>query len=301
MNINPEIFYGILNSDAILLNEPMSKHTSYKIGGICDVMLIPDKIEKIPHLINVCKINQIPFYIIGNGSNVLVKDNGIRGAVIKISNKLSKVEIHNNLIRAEAGASLGLLVKKAYDNALGGLEFAVGIPGSFGGAVTMNAGAYGGHMADIIKTVTVCNSNGDIFDLTNNELMFGYRQSAVRSDNLIVLSGEIVLTPSDKVLIKDKTDTISAKRKAMQPLSYPSCGSVFKRPDGQYIGKLIESAGLKGTKSGDAEVSELHANFIINTGNATARDVLNLIEIIKKKVFEKFNIEIETEVIVIGE
>lgn len=301
MNIISDIFYGILDSDSVLSNEPMNKHTSYKIGGNCDVMLIPDRIDKIPLLIDICNKNNIPFYIVGNGSNILVKDNGIRGAVIKLSNKLSAVTVEGNIIKIEAGAALSQIVRKAYEHSLSGLEFAVGIPGTFGGAVTMNAGAYGGHMADIVKNVTVCDKYGNIYTLTNEELSFGYRQSAIRDKNLIVLAGEIELFPSEQSQIKEKTETISAKRRAMQPLSYPSCGSVFKRPERHFIGKLIEDAGLKGTRVGGAEVSQLHANFIINTNNATAEDVLSLIQTVKARVYEKFNIEIETEVIVVGE
>ncbi len=295
------LFSGILEEDSIILNEPMSKHTSYRIGGPADVMLLPDNIEQIKKLISVCRENSVPFYVIGNGSNVLVRDGGIRGAVIKISNKLSKVTFSGNTVKAEAGAILSSVVKKAYNRSLSGLEFACGIPGSIGGAITMNAGAYGGHMADIVKSITVLDKDGNVFQIEGEELGFGYRQSVVRDRNLIVLSGEMELAPAEKPEIKEKMDILTAKRKSMQPLNLPSCGSVFKRPEGQFIGKLIEEAGLKGTTSGGAQVSMLHANFIVNINNATAKDVLNLIETVKQRVFEKFLIEIETEVIILGE
>ena len=301
MNTDPHIFSGILKETSILAHEPMSRHTTYRIGGPCDVMLIPENTEQILMLIDICNKKGIPFYVIGNGSNLLVRDGGIRGAVIKISNKMSAVTVDGCTIEAQAGALLGTIVRKAYENSLSGLEFAAGIPGSFGGAVTMNAGAYGSDMKHIVKSIFVCDRNGSCFNIEGDELMFGYRQSVVRQKNFIVLSGETELQEREKTEIKEKMDTLTAKRKAMQPLSMPSCGSVFKRPEGHFIGKLIEDAGLKGTSVGDAEVSQLHANFIVNKGNATARDVLELIEVIKAKVKNTFGIDIETEVIAVGE
>lgn len=301
MNINTDIFADVLEKEAILTHEPMCRHTTYKIGGPCDVMLIPKSVEQILSLIDICNSNGIPFYVIGNGSNLLVKDGGIRGAVIKISNKMSSISVNGCTVKAQAGALLCTIVKKAYEHSLGGLEFAAGIPGSFGGAVTMNAGAYGSDMKHVVKKIFVCDKYGKCSSIEGDELMFGYRQSVIRKKELIILSGEMELTPSNKEEIKEKTDLLSAKRRAMQPLSMPSCGSVFKRPEGHFIGKLIEDAGLKGVSVGGAEVSRLHANFIVNTGNATAHDVLSLIEVIKARVKDVFDIDIETEVIVIGE
>lgn len=295
------LFFGILDADSIILNEPMSRHTSYRIGGPADVLLLPENTEQIRQIISVCKQNSVPYYVLGNGSNVLIRDGGIRGAVIKISNKMSKVSFSGNMLTAEAGAILSSVVKKAYNRGLSGLEFACGIPGSVGGAITMNAGAYGGHMADVVKKITVLDREGNIFPIEGEALAFGYRQSVVREKNLIVLSGELELKNEEKNVIKEKMDILTAKRKSMQPLNLPSCGSVFKRPEGQFIGKLIEEAGLKGTVSGGAQVSTLHANFIVNINNATAKDVLSLIETVKQRVFEKFRIEIETEVIILGE
>ena len=296
-----DIFSKAVGMDSILFNEPMSKHTTYKIGGKCDVMLLPKNDDEVLALIKLCRHNNTPFYVIGNGSNLLVKDGGVRGAIIKISTKMSEVKACGNRIIAQAGALLGNVVKVAYEYGLSGLEFATGIPGAIGGAITMNAGAYGGNMQQVVVSVRACDTEGNIVELTADELNFGYRQSVVRSNKLTVLSCELELIPGSKTEIKEKMDTLSAKRRAMQPLSLPSCGSVFKRPEGYYIGKLIEDAGLKGTTVGGAQVSQLHANFIVNIDNATAKDVLDLIEVVKKRVFETFNVQIETEVIVIGE
>lgn len=296
-----DIFSKVVGMDSILFNEPMSKHTTYKIGGKCDVMLLPKNDDEVLALIKLCRHNNIPFYVIGNGSNLLVKDGGVRGAIIKISSKMSEVKACGNRIVAQAGALLGNVVKVAYEYGLSGLEFATGIPGAIGGAITMNAGAYGGNMQQVVVSVRACDTEGNIVELTADELNFGYRQSVVRCNKLTVLSCELELIPGSKAEIKEKMDTLSAKRRAMQPLSLPSCGSVFKRPEGYYIGKLIEDAGLKGTTVGGAQVSQLHANFIVNIDNATAKDVLDLIEVVKKRVFETFNVQIETEVIVIGE
>ncbi len=300
-NINTEIFKNIIAEENILYNEPMAKHTSYKIGGPCDVMLVPENKDEVVALIKACRENDVPFYVVGNGSNILVRDGGIRGAVIKISNKMSAIKIEGNKVEAEAGALLGTIVKRALEHSLSGLEFAAGIPGSFGGAVTMNAGAYGGAMNMIVKRITVSDRDGKVFDIEADDLQFGYRQSVIRKRDLIILSGEMELTHGDKDEIKAEMDRLNQKRKAAQPLNLPSCGSVFKRPEGHFIGKLIEDAGLKGTRVGGAEVSTLHANFIVNIANATARDVLDLIELIKQKVKAVFDVDIETEVIVIGE
>ena len=296
-----DIFSKAVGMDSILFNEPMSKHTTYKIGGNCDVMLLPENDDEVLALIKLCRRNNIPFYVMGNGSNLLVRDGGVRGAVIKISSKMSEVKACGNKIVAQAGALLGNVVKVAYENCLSGLEFATGIPGAIGGAITMNAGAYGGNMQQVVSSVKACDTEGNVIELKADELNFGYRQSVVRSNRLTVLSCELELVPGNKADIKEKMDTLSAKRRAMQPLSLPSCGSVFKRPEGHYIGKLIEEAGLKGTTVGGAQVSQLHANFIVNIDNATAKDVLDLIEVVKARVFEAFNVQIETEVIVIGE
>lgn len=296
-----EIFCDILDKKSVLPNEKMSKHTTYKIGGECDFMLLPKNNEQVVGIVKRCAENQIPLYVVGNGSNLLVKDGGIRGAVMKIASEMSDIKVDGNIISVQAGALLGSVVKAAYENSLSGLEFAIGIPGAVGGAVTMNAGAYGGHMQQIVKKIRVCDRCGNVYEIKGDEIDFGYRHSIVRDKNLIVLSCELELQYAPKEQIKEKMEQLSAKRRSMQPLSLPSCGSVFKRPEGRYIGKLIEEAGLKGTTVGGAQVSMLHANFIVNINNAKAVDVLNLIDEVKKRVFEVFGIPIETEVIIIGE
>lgn len=296
-----EIFGDILNKNSILTDEMMKKHTTYKIGGACDVMLLPENEEQVVKIVKLCDENKIPLFVVGNGSNLLVKDGGIRGVVMKIASKMSDIRVEGNHMYVQAGALLGSAVKTAYENSLSGLEFAIGIPGAVGGAVTMNAGAYGGHMQQIVKKARVCDRCGNVTEICGDAFDFGYRQSVVRDKSLIVLSCELELEHSERSQIKEKMDLLSAKRRSMQPLSLPSCGSVFKRPEGHYIGKLIEDAGLKGTTVGGAQVSTLHANFIVNVDNAKAKDVLDLIEVVKAKVLETFDIPIETEVIVIGE
>lgn len=295
------LFTEILSKDSVLENEMMSSHTTYKIGGPCDVMVLPQSVEQVKEVIRICKDNDIPLYVMGNGSNLLVRDGGIRGVVMKITRGLSDIKVCGNRMYVEAGAPLGGVVRVAYENGLSGLEFAAGIPGSFGGAVTMNAGAYGGNMKMVVKSITACDRCGNVMVLEGDELEFGYRQSVVRNKDLVVLSGELELVEADKDGIRSKMEELNKKRRAMQPLSLPSCGSVFKRPEGHFIGKLIEDAGLKGTTVGGAQVSTLHANFIVNIDNATARDVLDLIEVVKARVLDAFGIEIETEVITIGE
>ena len=301
MNIDVNIFKSILDGDAILINEPMKRHTTYKIGGECDVMLLPSSAEQVSMLIKQCRENDIPYYVVGNGSNLLVRDGGISGAVIKISERMSDIEVNGSTVRVGAGKLLSAVVKRAYEHSLSGLEFAAGIPGSVGGAVTMNAGAYGGNMAQVVKSATVCDRCGQIKTLSLDELKLGYRQSVVRDEGLAVLEVELELKKGEKEDIKAEMDRLNAKRRSMQPLNLPSCGSVFKRPEGYFVGKLIEDAGMKGVTVGGAQVSQLHANFIVNINGATARDVLELIEVVKKSVFDKFNVEIETEVITIGE
>lgn len=298
---NADMFGNILDKKSILPNEKMSRHTTYKIGGACDFMLLPETEAQVVGIVKICSENRIPLYVVGNGSNLLVKDGGIRGVVMKIASKMSDIKVDGNRIYVQAGALLGSVVKTAYENSLGGLEFATGIPGAVGGAVTMNAGAYGGHMQQIVKKIRVCDRNGNVYEINADEMDFGYRHSIVRDRNLIVLSCELELQYADKNSVKEKMELLSAKRRSMQPLSLPSCGSVFKRPEGHYIGKLIEEAGLKGTTVGGAQVSMLHANFIVNVDNAKASDVLKLIDTVKAGVLEVFGIPIETEVIVIGE
>lgn len=301
MTFDLDVFKQIVGPENVLTNEPMSKHTTYRIGGPCDVMLKPVTTEQVVSILKVCRQMGVNCFVLGNGSNLLVRDGGIRGVVLNITSYMSDVEVEGNCITAGAGALLGHIVKYALEASLSGLEFATGIPGSFGGAVAMNAGAYGGDMKSVLKKVTAVDGEGNIVTLSRDELDMGYRKSAVRSRGLVMLEGELELVPKAKEEIKTKMEELGEKRRRMQPLWMPSCGSVFKRPEGYFIGKLIEEAGLKGTRIGGAEVSQLHANFIVNRGGATAKDVLDLIEYIKKRVLEYAGIPIETEVIIVGE
>ena len=301
LTFDAEVFRQIVGEENVWLNEPLSKHTTYKIGGPADVMVQPRSVEQVVSVIRACNQMDVPFFVMGNGSNLLVRDGGVRGVVLNIASAMSDVAVDGNRITAGAGALLGHIVKCALEAALSGLEFASGIPGSFGGAAAMNAGAYGGDMKSILQSVTAIDRDGNPVILKGEELDMGYRKSALRSRGLIMIEGELELTPAPKEQIREKMEELGAKRRRMQPLWLPSCGSVFKRPEGHFIGKLIEEAGLKGTQVGGAQVSTLHANFIVNLGGATAKNVLDLIEVVKRRVLEHSGIAIETEVIVIGE
>ncbi|SEF59662.1 UDP-N-acetylmuramate dehydrogenase [Caloramator fervidus] len=299
MDIQKEL-EKVLNKEQILINEPMKKHTSFKIGGPADFLVIPYTKEELIEVINFCTKNNINFYLIGNGSNLLVSDKGIRGVVIKTTG-LSKVEVKDNIIIAECGASLAKVSKKALENSLKGMEFASGIPGSIGGAIFMNAGAYGGEMKDIVERVLVLDKEGNLKILNKDDLEFAYRYSNVQKNGYIVLEVELKLEKGDYEEIKRVMDELNGKRVEKQPLNFPSAGSVFKRPQGYFAGKLIEDAGLKGMRIGGAMVSEKHAGFIINYDNATCEDVLNLIKLIQDKVYEKFGVKLETEIKFVGE
>jgi UDP-N-acetylmuramate dehydrogenase len=283
----------------IIKNEPMKNHTSFKIGGAADEFASASGKEEIIELINYAKEKKIPYFIMGNGSNILVSDKGIRGLVIKISGNFSGYEVSGNIIKAESGALLSTLSKAAQKSSLSGIEFASGIPGTLGGAIYMNAGAYGGEMSSIVKSVTYL-ENGEIKKI-NDGFGFGYRRSVFADLGAVILEAELELEKGNPDEIKAQMDDYKIRRTEKQPLSMPSAGSVFKRPQGYFAGRLIEDAGLKGFQIGGAKVSEKHAGFIVNTGGATAEDVLALIKYIQKNVKEKFNVELETEVKIVGE
>lgn len=283
----------------IIKNEPMNKHTSFKIGGAADEFCSAKSEEEIIWLINYAASKNIPYFVMGNGSNILVSDKGIRGLVINLSGAFSDYEIIGDIIRAKSGALLSTLAKAAQNSGLSGMEFASGIPGTLGGAVYMNAGAYGGQMSDIVKSVTYL--EGGKIKKAEAEFGFGYRKSKFSDIGAIILEAELQLENGNVDEIKAKTEDLKRRRTEKQPLNFPSAGSVFKRPDGYFAGKLIEDAGLKGFKIGGAAVSEKHAGFIINQGGATANDVMALIKHIKRVVKEKFGVELETEVKEVGE
>lgn len=281
-------------------NVLMKNHTSFRIGGFADEFCEAKSVAQIKELTAYAKEKGMPYQIIGNGTNILVSDNGIRGLVIKLANDFSKTELKENRIIAEAGSLLTNLSVLALKNSLTGLEFASGIPGTLGGAIYMNAGAYGGEMKDVIKSVTYL-ENGEVKTIFSDKLEFDYRKSFFTNRDAVILSAEIELTAGDAEEIKAKMEDYKKRRTEKQPLLMPSAGSTFKRPAGYFAGKLIEDAGLKGYKMGNAMVSDKHSGFVVNSGDATAEEILNLIEYIKKTVFEKFGVKLETEIKMIGE
>lgn len=285
----------------ILFNEPMKNHTSFKIGGPADVMIIPSNVDELRNAVKICRDNNIDFYIMGNGTNLLVKDGGMRGAVIKVSEGLNNIRVKGNNIYCEAGALLTAVSRAAMAETLTGIEFANGIPGTIGGAVTMNAGAYGGEMKDVITKVKILDTNNNIVEYSNEEMNFRYRGSRVVDENLIVLSIELVLRPGIYHEIEATMKDLTYKRTSKQPLELPSAGSTFKRPEGYFAGKLIQDSGLSGLRLGGAQVSEKHCGFVVNVDNATCRDVEQLILVVQKTIRDNYDLELETEIKLIGE
>ncbi|MBR2043572.1 MAG: UDP-N-acetylmuramate dehydrogenase [Clostridia bacterium] len=290
--VNEEIQYS--------LNESMKLHTSFHIGGNADLFISPENENKLCALLSFLKAERVPFMIIGRGSNLVVSDDGICGAVISLA-AMNKVELTgSNRVSAGAGASLAALCTYARDCSLSGLEFAYGIPGSVGGALYMNAGAYGGEMKDVVLSARVLSFDGEIFEMPLQEMELSYRHSIFKEKNMTVLSVSFELKQDEKQEINARMDDFMNRRKTKQPLEYPSAGSVFKRPEGYFAGALIEKNGFKGVSVGGAQVSEKHAGFIINTGSATAKDVKELIKIIQQKVLEQDKVELHTELIFVG-
>jgi len=288
-------------SNQLLLRESMKKHTSFHIGGLADILMLPSKSEEIQYAIGLCKQYHYPYMVMGNGSNLLVRDKGIRGLVIKIADRFKNIKVEGTMICAQAGVVLSSLSKVALKEKLSGLEFANGIPGTLGGAVSMNAGAYNGETKDIIKKVTILDENEIIRELNLIDLHFGYRSSIIQQQPYTVLKAEIELKKDDYRNIQATMDDLTHRRKEKQPLQYPSAGSTFKRAEGYYTGKLIQDAGLKGMRVGDAQVSELHCGFIINLGNASACDVITLIDKIKEKVKMDSGVDLHPEVKIVGD
>ncbi|MBE7012880.1 MAG: UDP-N-acetylmuramate dehydrogenase [Ruminococcaceae bacterium] len=286
---------NILNEKSILCDEPMKNHTSFKIGGNADFVVLPESVEEVAMVVSALKENGIRYTVMGNGSNLLVDDAGLRGVVIKLARNFSGAIVEGNTISAESGILLSKLSNIALANSLKGLEFASGIPGTLGGAVIMNAGAYGGEMKDVVVKTVYLDSNGEIKSVEGADHGFGYRKSMFTSKD-VVLHSTLVLSQGNKDEIKDKMSELNSQRKAKQPLEFPSAGSAFKRPEGYFAGKLIQDAGLKGYKIGGASVSEKHSGFIISDGSATCSDVLALIDHIQKEVFRQFSVELESEI-----
>ena len=291
----------IVGKDKIKYNEKMSKYTTMKVGGPCDCIIFPDEISKIKDAIDFCKNKKIAFYVIGNGSNLLVKDEGIQGVVIKLGHRFGKIEIDGEYILAYAGATMPALSQLAKKNSLKGLEFACGIPGTVGGGVKMNAGAYGSQISDVLYEVTYMDEKEEIKTIKNKDCSFGYRKSIFTiNPNYVILSAKFKLERGNIDEIENKMKENSLARKAKQPLEYPNFGSVFKRPEGYFVGKLVDDAGLRGYKIGGAQVSTKHTGFIVNVDNATCKDVLDLIGYVQTTVYNKFNVKLTPEVIIIG-
>lgn len=283
-------------------NAPMAKFTSFRAGGRADFLVQPQNIEELTLILQVLEEEQCPHMILGNGSNVLVRDGGYRGVIVKLGHGFDQVSVKGNSVKCGGGALLSAVSKAAADAGLAGLEFASGIPGSIGGAVFMNAGAYGGEIKDVLRKVTVVSKDGrKISEIENSALELGYRQSVLQETGDVVLEAEFALQPGEETEIKENMAELKARRNEKQPVNYPSAGSFFKRPEGYFAGKLVQDAGLKGVSVGGAEVSQLHSGFLINKGGATATDILQLMKIVQASVLDRFGVMLEPEVRIIGE
>ena len=298
-------FYDKLNNvigrDSILIDEPMSRHTTFRVGGPADFFVTPKAKEEVRDVIRICKEAGMPYYIIGNGSNLLVSDAGYRGVIIQIYKEMNEITVEGGKVKAQAGALLSGIAAKALAAELTGFEFASGIPGTIGGACVMNAGAYGGEMKDVLESVTVLTGEGKIIELGRNELELGYRTSVIAKKGYIVLGAVLKLERGDGEKIKTYMDELKEKRVTKQPLEYPSAGSTFKRPEGYFAGKLIEDAGLRGFQVGGAQVSEKHCGFVINRNHATAADIMELMRQVQIRVKENSGVDLEPEVKRLGD
>lgn len=278
-------------------DEPLKNHTTFKIGGNCIALIEPREVSDIVETIKICRENSIKFFVIGNGSNLLVPDEGYNGVIIKLKSEFSTIQVEGEYLIVNSGAKLSEVYTVAYENSLTGFEFASGIPGTIGGAIYMNAGAYGGEMKNIVESVEVLDlDNFELKELKNEELEFSYRKSIIQRKNYIVITIKLKLKKGNKEEINSVYEDLRDRRNSKQPLNFGSAGSTFKRPEGHFASKLIEDAGLKGYHINDAWVSEKHSGFIVNKGNASFKEVMELIEYVQKVVFEKFGVKLETEV-----
>ena len=297
---------GILQENQILIEEPLAKHTTFQIGGPAQFVVLPETVSQVAATVKLCKVENMPFYVLGNGSNLLVSDKGYDGTVVKLGKAFcevtfKKIEENNYSVQAQAGVLLSKLANEIAEYGLKGFEFAAGIPGTLGGAVTMNAGAYGGEMNHSIAGATVLDQAGNIIKLNKEELKLGYRKSIIQDNNYIVLDATFSFVPGNKDEIKDRINDLNARRREKQPLEYPSAGSTFKRPEGHFAGKLIMDAGLSGYLVGNAQVSEKHCGFVINKGGATAIEVRTLISEVIQIVYNKYGVILEPEVKLLGD
>lgn len=291
----------VLGEDNIRKNVPLSTMTTFRVGGMADYVACPKAAEQISDLLKICRAHKMPYFVLGNGSNILASDDGYRGVIIYVLSCMNQIVIDGITVKAQAGAQLIKVAHEAAQHGLTGLEFASGIPGTIGGAIYMNAGAYGGEIKDVVRTVTAMDYAGNIYTMSCDEMDFSYRHSIVQDRNLIVLSAEFQLEAGKQEEIDSRISELAAARKSKQPLEYPSAGSTFKRPEGYFAGKLIADAGLKGFSIGGAQVSEKHSGFVINKGGATADDIMKLICHVKDEVNSQFGVMLETEVKTLGE
>lgn len=292
----------IVGSERVYTEEPMSRHTTFRIGGNADIFVTPGSISEIEQILKCCEEQSVPYYVIGNGSNLLVGDGGIRGVVIQIGAEFAEVEVgEDDTIWVQAGCLLSKVANAAMEHALTGMEFASGIPGTIGGAVMMNAGAYGGEMKDIVECVTVLTPDGEVQIIPQDQMEFGYRESIISKRNYIVLEAKLHLNKGVREEISMKVKELNEARRKKQPLEYPSAGSTFKRPEGYFAGKLIMEAGLSGYRVGDAQVSEKHCGFVVNRGHATAEEVVMLMNDVIHQVEEAHQVRLEPEIRKIGE
>lgn len=296
-----EFIENVIPKERIFFAEPMSRHTTFRIGGAAECMVLIEQEEELLKLVPY--LNQIEenYFILGNGSNLLVGDKGYRGVIIKLGEGMNRIKVEGERIFAQAGALLSKTAAAARDAELSGLEFAAGIPGSIGGGVVMNAGAYDGEMKQITESVKVMDKEGNILVLDNDTMEFGYRTSIIKNRPFIVLEVVLRMQKGEKEEIQAKMDELMAKRQSRQPLNYPSAGSTFKRPEGYFAGKLIMDAGMRGYRIGDAQVSDKHCGFVVNIGNASAEDVKEVIEEVQEKVKERFHVRLEPEIIFLGD
>ena len=291
----------IVGRESVWENESMKKHTTFRIGGPADYFVTPHTCREVSEVIRLCREEQIPWYILGNGSNLLVSDRGYRGVIIQLFKNFNEIVAEDTCIRAQAGAQNSVIAKRALESELTGFEFAAGIPGTMGGAVVMNAGAYGGEMKDVLEEVTVLDENQEILVLPKEELKLGYRTSVIAQKNYVVLEAKLRLQKGEALAIRTRMEELKELRVSKQPLEYPSAGSTFKRPEGYFAGKLIMDAGLRGFSVGGAQVSEKHCGFVINKGDATAEDVDTLMKEVSRRVMEKFGVRLEPEIKRLGE
>ena len=291
----------LIGEAKVLANEPMASHTTFRIGGPADYFVMPETVEELRDILALCKEEGLPYFILGNGSNLLVGDKGFRGVVIQLYKNFDGLSIEGTRVTAKSGAMLIRVAKEAGKAGLTGLEFASGIPGTIGGAMVMNAGAYGGEMKDVVTAVTVLTKDGDIKTLTGSEMNFRYRGSVVEDEGYIVLEAVMELKEGNLEEIQARIDELSLQRRTKQPIEYPSAGSTFKRPEGYFAGKLIQDTNLRGYQVGGAQVSEKHCGFVINAGAATAADVMQLMQDVSDKVNAQFGVTLEPEVKRIGE